>query len=96
MHPLVSELNTRIQNLANAGVTGGGILRECAQELEILERQRDRWQTECAKMHHFFATRCRICYWPPDGREPIVHNPFVSYDGNKMAALLTEMHSLSL
>lgn len=95
MHPLVQDLNDRITRLNNAGVEGGGILRECAQELEILERQRDYWQAERMKLLHFIKTQCRVQYWPKDGRPPIVHNPFTAYDGDQMDALLAEMRAQS-
>lgn len=95
MTALVQDLNRRVEMLNNAGVSGGGILKECASELEILERQRDYWQAERMKLLHFIKTQCRVQYWPKDGRPPIVHNPFTPYDGDQMDALLAEMRALS-
>lgn len=46
MSPLADELRKRVAHLKVCGVSGGGILIECADELEILTRQRDFWQKQ--------------------------------------------------
>jgi hypothetical protein len=43
---LAEELRKRVAHLKVCGVSGGGILIECADELEILTRQRDFWQKQ--------------------------------------------------
>lgn len=46
MSTLPEELRKRVAHLKVCGVSGGGILLECADELEILTRQRDFWQKQ--------------------------------------------------
>lgn len=46
MSTLAEELRKRVAHLKVCGVSGGGILIECADELEILTRQRDFWQKQ--------------------------------------------------
>lgn len=46
MSTLAEELRKRVARLKVCGVSGGGILIECADELEILTRQRDFWQKQ--------------------------------------------------
>ena len=46
MSALAEELRKRGALLKECGVSGGGILIECADELEILTRQRDFWQAQ--------------------------------------------------
>lgn len=46
MNTLASELRRRVTRLKLSGVSGGSILSECADELDVLTRQRDFWQKQ--------------------------------------------------
>lgn len=46
MSTLAEELRNRVAALKSAGVVCNSILAECADELEILTRQRDYWQKQ--------------------------------------------------
>ena len=46
MNVLAEELRKRVAHMKACGASGGGIMIECADELEILTRQRDFWQKQ--------------------------------------------------